>query len=142
MAAGNATLEEASRLADESVTITETAIRKGGRGADFLPIALLRRSAIRFKSARYIESAEDAERVVTLLQNAQAPGTFSSYLGRAYYALGKALKSQGKSSEAQVAFQEAAQQLQKTLGPDNPETRRVWRQTEVTARRRQSVPSA
>ncbi|PYY15726.1 MAG: hypothetical protein DMG61_06265, partial [Acidobacteria bacterium] len=142
VAAGNATLEEASRLADESVTITETAIRKGGRGADFLPIALLRRSAIRFKSARYIESAEDAERVVTLLQNAQAPGTFSSYLGRAYYALGKALKFQGKSSEAQVAFQEAAQQLQKTLGPDNPETRRVWRQTEVTARRRQSVPSA
>lgn len=141
VAAGDGNLQEALKLADQSVSITEAAVRKGGRGVDFLPIALLRRSTIRFQAARYAESAEDAKRVVGLLLEAQGPGMASSYLGRAYYALGRALKSQGRSNDAQVAFQQAGEQLQKTLGSDNPETRGVWQQAETTPPRRPPSPS-
>jgi len=141
VASGNGNLQEALRLADQSVTITEAAIKNGGRGIDFLPIALLRRSALKCQAARYAESAEDAERVVSLLRDVQGPGTASSYLGRAYYALGRARKSQGKIAEAQVAFQQAAEQLRETLGSDNAETRSVWQQAEAIVQRGPSGPS-
>jgi len=132
VAAGDGNLAEASRLADQSVAVTEAAIGRGGRGIDFLPIALLRRSTIRFKSRRYTEAIADAERVVSLLEKAQNPGAFSSSLGRAYYALGSALKSQGRSHEAQAAFRVAAEHLTKTLGANHRETQSALRQAEPT----------
>jgi eukaryotic-like serine/threonine-protein kinase len=123
VADGRGDFQAASRLADQSVTITEAAIKNGGQGVDFLPIVILRRSAIRLDAGRGAEAAEDAARAVSLLQNTLNGETFSSYVGHAYYALGRALKSEGKRSQAQTAFRSAAKQLQNTLGPDHPDTR-------------------
>jgi len=123
VAAGRGDFQTASRLADQSIVITEAAIQGGGQGADLLPILLLRRSAIRLEAGHNAAAGEDAARAVNLLQNALNTATFSSHVGRAYYALGRALKSQGKRSEAQAAFRSAAEQLQNTLGPDHPDTR-------------------
>jgi hypothetical protein len=57
-----------------------------------------------------------------LQANAQ-PGIFSSYLGRAYLALARALDAQGKRDEARAAGRSATEQLQNALGPDHPDTR-------------------
>jgi len=51
-----------------------------------------------------------------MLQQASVPGSFSSDLGRAYLALGRALQAQGKGEEARTAFRSAAEHLQNALG--------------------------
>ena len=123
VASGRGDFQSALSLADRSVTLTETAIKNGGQGADLLPILLVRRSTIRLEAGRQVEAAEDAARAVSLLENTLNPETFSSHVGQAYLALGRALKSQGKRSEAQAAFRSASKHLRNTLGPDHPDTR-------------------
>ena len=123
VAAGRGNLEAASRLADQSVNITEAAIKSGGQGVDFLPILLVRRSAIRLESGHHDDAATDANRALTLLQADVSPGTFSAHVGRTYLILGHALQAQGKSKEARAAFRSAMENLQNTLGPDHPDTR-------------------
>jgi tetratricopeptide (TPR) repeat protein len=123
VASGRRDFQSALSLADRSVTLTETAIKNGGQGADLLPILLVHRSTIRLEAGRGVEAAEDAARAVSLLENTLNPETFSSHVGQAYLALGRALKSQGKRSEAQAAFRSAVKHLRNTLGPDHPDTR-------------------
>jgi len=123
VASARGDLQSATSLADQSVTLTETAIKNGGQGADLLPILLVRRSTIRLEAGHQVEAAEDAARAVSLLENTLNAEALSSHVGQAYLALGRALKSQGKRSEAQAAFRAAAKHLRNTLGPDHPDTR-------------------
>ena len=131
---GRGDFQSALSLADRSVTLTETPIKNGGQGADLLPILLVLRSTIRLEAGRQVEAAEDAARAVSLLENTLNPETSSSHVGQAYLALGRALKSQGKRSEAQAAFRSAAKHLRNTLGPDHPDTRSAQLLVEETDR--------
>ncbi len=116
-------LQAAWQLANQAVAIDEAAIKAGGQGAGVLPILLVRRSTVELELRRPDEAAADAARALSLLQASAQPGTFSSNLGRAYLALGRALQAQGKSEEARAAARSAAEQLQNTLGPAHPDTR-------------------
>jgi tetratricopeptide (TPR) repeat protein len=136
VAAGRGNFQLASRLADQSVTITEAAIKSGGQGVDFLPILLMRRSTIRLETGHDADAAADANRALTLLQADLSPGTFSAYVGRTYLTLGHALEAQGKSREARAAFRSATENLQNTLGADHPDTRSARQLAEVDAQRR------
>lgn len=116
-------LTMALALSNQAVAIDEAAIKNGGQGAAHLPSFLVRRSAVELELGKSDEAKADAARALDLLQNTNQSGMVSSNTGRAYFALGRALKSQGKSDEAHAAFQSAAEHLQTALGADHSETR-------------------
>jgi len=123
LASGKADFQTALPLADHAVAIVEAASKAGRAGSDFLPVALMRRSAIELDAGRPGPAGDDAQRALALLQAGSPPGAFSSNIGRAYLYLGRALQAQGKHAEAAAAFQSAAENLQPTLGSDHPDTR-------------------
>lgn len=123
IALGNDDLERARQLANEAVSIDEAAIKSGGQGAGLLPVLLFRRSTVELELHESGQARTDAERALNLLQNPANPGAFSMNVGRAYFALGRALQAQGKTDEADAAFRSAAEHLERTLGTDHPELR-------------------
>jgi serine/threonine-protein kinase len=110
--------------ADKAVAIVENGIKAGHAGKNFLPIVLMRRSAIELDAARPGPAVDDAQRAIALLRADGSPGAFSNNIGSAYLLLGDALRAQGKHAEAAAAFQSAAQNLRATLGSNHPDTRR------------------
>jgi serine/threonine protein kinase len=116
-------MRTALELANQAVAIGEAAVKSGHAGAFYLQTFLVRRSEIELQLDRREDAAADAARVISQLQADAQPGTFSSYLGRAYLALARALDVQGKEAEVRLAARSAADQLQNALGPDHPDTR-------------------
>jgi serine/threonine-protein kinase len=123
LASGRGSLETALPLADQAVAIVEAASKAGRSGSDFLPIVLIRRSTIELGAGRFGQADADALRALKLLQAASPPGTFSSVIGRACLALGRALQAEGKPDDAHAAFRSAEENRLSTLGPDHPDTR-------------------
>jgi eukaryotic-like serine/threonine-protein kinase len=115
-------LRAALEHSNEAVVISEAATKAGRLGGDYLPIFLTRRSELESQLGNPELAEADASRAVSLLQVSAQLGTFSSLLGRAYLALGKALQAEGKTEEAHTAFHSAAENLQDALGPDHPDT--------------------
>ena len=114
--------EQALRLADQGVASVETEMKVKGQGDYLLPTLLLRRATILLGTGRPAQAAADASRALAVLQARAQPNAFSSYLGDAWLALGRALQSQEKAEEARAAFHAAVSHFQHTLGPDNPRT--------------------
>jgi tetratricopeptide (TPR) repeat protein len=112
-------------LADRAVDMVEAARQAGRSGIDFLAIALIRRSTVELDAARPSQAAADAQRALSQLKGIGASGAFSSLIGRAYLNLGRALQAQGKHDQAGEALNAAAENLQETVGPDHPDTRRA-----------------
>jgi len=81
------------------------------------------RSDIERQLGRTKDAVLDAADAVRQIQEAVGTGAFSSYLGSAYLALGRALQTEGETDAAQTAFRSAAEHLEKTLGTDHPDTR-------------------
>jgi len=127
LASGQGDSQRALQLADQAVHVIEAAIKAGEQGADALPAVLLRRATIELAAARPAQAAADATRAATLLQSASPPGTFSSHIGAAYLKLGESMQAQGKANEARAAFRSAAEHLEKTLGPDHPDSQAARR---------------
>ncbi|MGE5243560.1 MAG: protein kinase domain-containing protein [Betaproteobacteria bacterium] len=123
LASARGDLPSAQRLANEALAITEASMKAGLQGAFFLPELLVRRSAIELQLRRVNDAASDAARALGLLLKDARPGTSSSYVGRAYLALGRALQGKGKTDEARAAFRSALDNLESTLGRDHAETR-------------------
>jgi len=116
-------LSTALDLANQAMAIAEASVKAGRQGVDNLPILLVHRSDIELQLRRPDEAAADAARALTMLQQAAQPGTLSSTLGRAYFALGRALLGQGHRDEGRAALRSAVEHLQSALGSDHPETR-------------------
>jgi tetratricopeptide (TPR) repeat protein len=118
----------ALEFSDEAVGVAEAASKAGKLGGDYLPVFLTRRSGVKLQLGRPDQAEADAARGLSLLQTSTQPGAFSSTLGRAYLAQGRALQAQGKQEEARNAFRFAAENFQTALGPDHPDTRnaRQW----------------
>jgi eukaryotic-like serine/threonine-protein kinase len=131
MAQAQGDLPTALKLADQAVDIDEASIKAGKQGAAYLPVLLVRRSAVELDMGKPNQAADDAGRALQLLLVGLQSGMLSSNVGRAYLTLGKALAAQGKSEESRKAFLEAAKQLQDTLGPDHPDTRSAWQLAQV-----------
>jgi eukaryotic-like serine/threonine-protein kinase len=131
MAQAQGDLPTALKLADQAVDIDEASIKAGKQGAAYLPVLLVRRSAVELDMGKPNQAADDAGRALHLLLVGLQSGMLSSNVGRAYLTLGKALAALGKSEESRKAFLEAAKQLQDTLGPDHPDTRSAWQLAQV-----------
>jgi serine/threonine protein kinase/tetratricopeptide (TPR) repeat protein len=116
-------LQQALEQSNEAVRISEAAMKAGRLGGDYLPIFLVRRSDVELRLGRPDQAEADADRGLSILQASEQAGAFSSTLGHAYLALGRALHAQGKPGEARTAFRSAAEHLQSTLGPDHSDTR-------------------
>ena len=117
----SAALELSNRAVDED----EESIKVTGQCATILPVLLTRRSSAELEAGLEKRAVADASRALGLLQAAMEPGTYSSYLGRAYMALAQALKLQGIDDEARKAFRSAAEHLEISLGRSNPDARRA-----------------
>ncbi len=113
--------QTALRLADDSVRTVDAASARGSRGAGYLPVFLIRRSTIRFAAGRAQQAENDAALALKLLRRDTPSDASSCHIGRAYVALGRALRAEGKFQEARAAFHSATYNLQQTLGTDNPE---------------------
>jgi tetratricopeptide (TPR) repeat protein len=104
--------------ADRAIAICEAT----PEGRDRLSIFLLRRAAVRMLRLQIEEARVDAARALALQQEATGPDVLSCWSGRAYLALGRALRAQGKLDEARAAYASAFKHLESSLGKDNPET--------------------
>ena len=109
-------------LSNQAVAIAEALAAKNRQGADRLPVFLARRAMVELDLGHSADASSDAARAVALLQKTAASGTHSSILGRAYFALGRALEAQHQSGEARSAFRSAAEHFTATLGPTHPDT--------------------
>jgi serine/threonine protein kinase/tetratricopeptide (TPR) repeat protein len=85
-----------------------------------VPRVLVDRSDIELAMHRTEDARGDATRAIALERTIVAPDAQSSYLGRAYLALGRALLAGGQTEDARVALASALDQLRPTLGADNP----------------------
>jgi eukaryotic-like serine/threonine-protein kinase len=115
-------LHRAIALVDKAISISE-----GSKNTIYRSVYegrfLVRRSDIKLQLSHVDGSLADAVRAIPMLQSVSIRGGFSVDLGRAYLAQGRAVQAQGKSDEARAAFRSAAEHLEKTLGPDHPESR-------------------
>ena len=112
----------ALQFANEAVSIGESALKRGGEGAFAFPGYLMNRSAIELASGNVESAATDANRALALVQSKAPPNSFSSILGYAHLAVARVLEAQGKHEPARNQAALAAQNLQKCLGVDHPET--------------------
>ena len=116
-------LSAALELTKQAMTIAEAAVKNGKQAAQFLPILLLRRSGLELQLNDFVGAAADELKALNLLQGTTQPGTYSCEIGLAYLNLGRALQGQAKHDEARAAFRTAAEHLERTLGPDHPDSR-------------------
>jgi tetratricopeptide (TPR) repeat protein len=116
-------LPAAMDLSNRAMAMAEATVKGGGQGTDFLPTFLKQQSVLELKLQRPDQAAADAAKALTMVQQSAQPGTFSSTIGRAYLALGRALQAQSKRNEARASFRAAAENFEHALGPDNSETR-------------------
>ena len=116
-------LAAASKFAKQAMDILNAAVQSGKQGAHYMPILLGRQSSLELQMGRPDQAAADAAAELALAQKEAEPGDFSDNIGHAFLNLGMALEAQGKTGEARTAFRSAAEHLEKTLGPDHPDSR-------------------
>lgn len=116
-------LSGAIKHLDESLEMMETLASKGREPTDYEGKTLVKRSGIALQLGRTEDARADASRALPLLGKACLPGSYSADVGRAYLALGQALRAEGRFDEAQSAFQSAEAHLADALGPDHPDAR-------------------
>jgi tetratricopeptide (TPR) repeat protein len=115
--------QKAMEHANQAVAIAQ-AWQKNTHGSGFYEgTFLICRSTILLKSNRVEDALADAARAIPILQKVSIPASFSSDVGLAYLAKGRALQAEGKRDEAVMAFRLADQQLENSMGPDSPDSR-------------------
>ncbi len=91
-------------------------------GLDRLMVLLTRRARVRMQLQQFEEARADSAQALQLAQKIAGPGELTSTIGRAYLALGRALKAQGKLDEARAAYAAAVKHLESSLGKEHAET--------------------
>jgi serine/threonine-protein kinase len=123
--AGN--LAAALSFSSEAIATLEASVKI--RGVHKLPSFLVCRSEIALQLGRLDDAETDAARAIRILRDGGQPEAPSANIGRAYLALGRALRAQGKRPDARAAFESAAEHLRRALGSDHPDTRSAEAQT-------------
>jgi serine/threonine-protein kinase len=90
---------------------------------DAVPHFLLHRAELELTLDRFDPALADAQRALQYYLRVAAPGTPSSYVGRAYLAQGRALQGAGHAEQGRSMISAALEQLRPTLGEDHPQTR-------------------
>jgi len=112
----------ALKLANQAVEIGEVGLKASGQGAFAFPGFLTRRSAVELAAGNLDQAVADSSRALTLLLPKVEPGSFTNKIGSAYLAQARALDAQGRHDDARSAASSAFENLEKSLGPDHPET--------------------
>jgi eukaryotic-like serine/threonine-protein kinase len=112
----------ALKLANQAVEIGEAGLKARGEGAFAFPGFLTRRSAVELAAGNPDQAVADSSRALTLLLPKAEPGSFTSKIGLAYLAQARALDAQGRHDDARSAARSAFENLEKSLGPNHPET--------------------
>ncbi len=76
-------LTAAFAYAEQALATAERSVQSGGQGRDYIPVILTRKAGIELQLGRTQEAATDADRAVSMLSSAVAPGTTSLTLTRA-----------------------------------------------------------
>ena len=104
---------------DRAIALAQAATQQ----PEILARLLLKRSELRLGTHRPDLAAADAQAALRMMQKSAATGTYSSNVGLAHLALGRALQAQGKLGEAVAAFQSGVGNLEPSLGAEHPATR-------------------
>ena len=113
----------ALKFINQAMQIDEQAGRQGNAGAQFLPILLTYRAGIELDARQLSPRTPTPARRSRCSRRERSRVTIASYTGRAYLTLARVLNAEGRASEADSAALHAAQQLEKAVGADHPETR-------------------
>jgi tetratricopeptide (TPR) repeat protein len=130
-------LASAWKYSNEAVSIMEESAKL--HGTHRLPQLLICRSGIALQLGRVNVAQADAERAIRILREGDKLETSSGNFGRAYLALGRALKAQGKETDAHELFQISARHLRNAFGPDHPDT---WSAYELASADTHTVAAA
>jgi eukaryotic-like serine/threonine-protein kinase len=122
LAQGQGNLPLALQYANQAVEIGEAGLKAGRTGAFAFPTDLQRRSAVELASGNPQQALVDADRALDLIRTKEQPGTFTFRLGYAYMNRARILESLGRDDEARQAARSAFEHLQKSIGPDHPDT--------------------
>jgi serine/threonine-protein kinase len=110
-------------LTNDGIDLLRKSANEGKTGAQHLPSLLSARASIETAAGQLPAAERDAREAVALLEAKARAEDFSSSTGRAYLTLARVLSEQGRAVEAHGVAQQAAEQLQKALGPQHPDTR-------------------
>jgi eukaryotic-like serine/threonine-protein kinase len=109
--------------ANLAINMCDEVSGQGRTCAQYLPSLLRHRASIE-TSLRHFAAAEgDARRALDLLLQQTRAGEFSQATGQAYLTLARCLTAEGRDAEGRVMAQHAADQLEKSIGADHPDTR-------------------
>ena len=110
-------------LANLAIRLCEGASAQGKACAQFMPSFLRHRASVETALKEFAPAESDARQALQLLLERTRPGEFSLSTGRAYLTLARCLRAQGKDAEGRAMAQLAADQLDKSIGVDHPDTR-------------------
>jgi tetratricopeptide (TPR) repeat protein/tRNA A-37 threonylcarbamoyl transferase component Bud32 len=113
-------LGDAWKYSNEAVSIAEEAATQGA--VYRLWRFLICRSGIALQLGRLDTAQADAARAIGILRDGDKAESSSGKFARAYLALGRALKQQGKRTDARAAFRSSAEHFRIAFGPDHPDT--------------------
>jgi eukaryotic-like serine/threonine-protein kinase len=110
-------------LSNLAIHVCEEIARQGKSCSQYLPSLLRHRASIETALRRFAPAESDARQALQLLLQQTRPGEFSQSTGQAYLTLARCLAAQGRDTEGRAMAQHAADQLEKTIGADHPDTR-------------------
>jgi eukaryotic-like serine/threonine-protein kinase len=116
-------LANALTLANEAVRICDELDRQGKPCLQYMPSLLRHRASIETRLAQLSSAESDARRALELLIKQSRPGEFSLSMGQSYLTLAHCLTAAGQVAQGREMAQHAADQLEKSVGADHPETR-------------------
>jgi serine/threonine protein kinase/tetratricopeptide (TPR) repeat protein len=110
-------------LANLAIRMCEEVSRQGKACAQYLPSLLRHRASIETSLRQFAPAESDARQALQLLLQQTRAGEFSQATGRAYLTLARCLAAEGRDAEGRAMAQHAADQLEKSIGADHPDTR-------------------
>lgn len=114
--------QQAQQRLTEAIALVESAVKKGGAGAFYLPSLYTDRSTLDLELGHAGDAEADAGRALAALTPSEGAGVVSSKVGHAYLAQARALSAEGKSAQARATAAQAFEQLKGSIGPDHPDT--------------------
>jgi tetratricopeptide (TPR) repeat protein len=134
LALGQGNITRALDLSNQAVALGEAAIAKSKAGSFTFSTLLLNDSHIALAAGKPEQALSDADRLLAIEQSSDQEGALSAKAGNAYLARARALQAMGRHNEARAAAQVAVERLERSVGPDNPESQ--------SARQLADLPSA
>ncbi|HTK28490.1 MAG TPA: serine/threonine-protein kinase [Vicinamibacterales bacterium] len=111
---------------NEALAVANASVDAGRQGTELIPLYLTCRSEIERLSGSTDDAVRDADTALTRIEKAaRRPGTYSLHAARAYLALGRALKSQGRDVESRNYFRLSSEHFEKSSGRDVREARQA-----------------